>query len=750
MDSDSTSDCHEPVPQHSDNANEKEDDDKIPPSKLSCDRCRRRKVRCDRRHPCSYCARIDVPCTYPMHKPKEKRQRVFISELYERKIDFIAKKLDDLGYALGNLHDRPQANAPRTTSAPPNLPPGAPTTASLGSCEARKILTPKLEYEGESSLSAQAAFANRFLHDAIVHRPSIDITGEMASVLDSLSRTLGAQTDQQDADYLYPHAKPLEPGCTVRNLPMPPIESALTCLRMANEHPRVRFFWNHEANSVPRFTELFLKVYSPGDVNHADLIIVNSGLYWLFNVCKSVSTEPSTKAHYAEQATLCRDNLETVLSNLPFHLPSSVDTTSAMTMAAMYCNEVCKPSAAWNFIATASHMSQTLGMHNIVAMAQDSPELKAQKIQMFWIIYMYEKALSLRLGRSSTIRDGDVTVPLPMMDSKSGAAKLAHMKKLVDMARLQGMIYDQIYSPAALIQPQGIRVARARHLASKLQAHTSTETTADDRRYKDAVGQAIGVKFFDAFDHITRVSHLSLFCLIYRAIPPEPGDGTVFGKDCIASAREALEEHKRCIAILTKVEDELLESYLNWAVLQSPFVPFTVLFCHVIETCNQADLDRLGNLVEILETPAADFFSPGIKKELRLFKALYDVACSYMKLKTGVVNRPGDSGVNAWNARASLPMQPPYQQPTPMAMPDTTGHQAAQQMPFPGSDSAELPAGVAFISENSSVPGWTPAAPFAVPGDTTMEVDQQGAQLGNWLYMNHQMMRVLEDGCFST
>ncbi|KAK4234338.1 fungal-specific transcription factor [Achaetomium macrosporum] len=655
-------------------------------------------------------------------------------------------------YALGNLDDRPRTNAPFpcgpscTTSASPNLTPGRPATASPASCETHKILTPKLEYEGESSLSAQAAFANRFLRDAIVNRPSVDITREMASVLDSLSTTLGTQTDQQDADYLYPHAKPLEPGCTVRNLPMPPVESAFTCLRMAKEHSRVRFFWNHEANSVARFTEFFLKVYSPGDANHADLIIVNAGLYWLFNLCKSVSTEPGAKAHYAEQATMCRDNLETVLSNLPFHLPSSLDTTSAMAMAAMYCIEVCKPSAAWNFIATASHMSQTLGMHNIVAMTQDSPEHRAQKIKMFWIIYIYEKALSLRLGRSSTIRDGDVTVPLPMMDSRSEVANLAQMKKWVEFARLQGMVYDQIYSPAALIQPQAIRVARARHLASELQAHT-TKITADDRRYKDAMRQAIGVKFFDAFDHITSVSHLSLFCLLYRAIPPEPSDGTVFGKDCIASAREALEEHKRSMAILTDVEDDFLEPYVNWALLQSPFVPFTVLFCHVIETCNQADLDRLGNLVEILQSNAADFFSPGVKKELRLFKVLYDVACSYMKLKTEAVNRPGDSGVNAWDNGATLLMQPPFQQPTLMPTADSTGHQNVPQMPFLSSDGSGLAAGTAF-GEGSSVRGWATGASFAMPGDLTMEVDQQGTELGNWLYMNNQMMRVLEDNYF--
>lgn len=99
------------------------------------------------------------------------------------------------------------------------------------------------------------------------------------------------------------------------------------------EHPRVRFFWNHEANSYSSFTDYFLKVYSPGEVTHADLIIVNAGLYWLFLECKNVIADPAKKSDFAEQATTCRANLETVLSSLPFHLPSTMDTTCAMMLA---------------------------------------------------------------------------------------------------------------------------------------------------------------------------------------------------------------------------------------------------------------------------------------------------------------------------------------------------------------------------------------------------------------------------------
>lgn len=96
------------------------------------------------------------------------------------------------------------------------------------------------------------------------------------------------------------------------------------------ENPRVRFFWDNEATS---FTDVFLKVYSPGEVTHADLIAVNAGLYWLFRQCKQIATDSCQKADLEAQAVMCRDNLETVLANLPFHQPCNIGTVASMMVA---------------------------------------------------------------------------------------------------------------------------------------------------------------------------------------------------------------------------------------------------------------------------------------------------------------------------------------------------------------------------------------------------------------------------------
>lgn len=84
---------------------------------------------------------------------------------------------------------------------------------------------------------------------------------------------------------------------------------------------------------------------------------------------------------------------------------------------------------------------------------------------------MTEKMLSLRLGRSSTFRDQDITLPRPGTDRHPGGSFLAELAPgWVSIASIQGRIYDDIYSPGALMQPPHVRKSRALALAEELES----------------------------------------------------------------------------------------------------------------------------------------------------------------------------------------------------------------------------------------------------------------------------------------
>lgn len=81
---------------------------------------------------------------------------------------------------------------------------------------------------------------------------------------------------------------------------------------------------------------------------------------------------------------------------------------------------------------------------------------------------MTEKMLSLRLGRPSTFRDQDITRARPGTE-RSGLTFLGELAPgWISLASIQGRIYDDIYSPGALMQPPHIRTSRARALAAEL------------------------------------------------------------------------------------------------------------------------------------------------------------------------------------------------------------------------------------------------------------------------------------------
>jgi hypothetical protein len=62
-----------------------------------------------------------------------------------------------------------------------------------------------------------------------------------------------------------------------------------------------------------------------------------------------------------------------------------------------------------------------------------------------------------------------------------------------------------------------------------------------------------------------KISRLSVLTLIYRAIPGSTVSGSVsFIPECIETAREALEVHRQCGAVLNETDDFLKTSYMHW------------------------------------------------------------------------------------------------------------------------------------------------------------------------------------------
>ncbi|AEO57210.1 fungal-specific transcription factor-like protein [Thermothelomyces thermophilus ATCC 42464] len=558
--------------------------------------------------------------------------------------------------------------------------------------------------EGESSLTAHSVFANNLLQKVA----STDSRPEVRERIDALRNMVESMEKQPAArEMAYPHAKPVRP-VTLEGCDVPPIEKTLQLLKLTKAQPQIGAAWILDLFQIDHFPETCLALYMAEEYNPVHFIIVNAGLHFLYRGYAYYF--PDKTEEYLALARLCGVNIETALSSLPLHLPANDDVVEALLLGAFYTIELGKPSLAWILSSKASEMCQSLGYHRADTHANnDSSAGARRKRLLFWVVYTLDKSLSLRLGRSSTIQDYDVTVPEPRDEETQHSASLSFFNLWITESRIQGQIYELLYCPEALRQPEAVRKSRAKLLLGRLdELDTLTQKMLDKwHGLLRSVSPRELAEFFVISDHVLR---LSIRTLIHRAVPNPPGSPTTFTAECIQTARETLARHQECMAVLEKTTAGLFSTYMNWTILFAPFVPFIVVFCQVIETRDRADLARLEAFVSSLQPYTA--VSEAVDRLRRLFQVLYSVASQFVESQTGQ-GRDGQQPSTVDTCLAAL------------GFPSQLG---------PSSQESEYETGTASFASD----------PAFQRGVNPMIWMGNGTELEDWFYNNQYMMGFME------
>lgn len=226
---------------------------------------------------------------------------------------------------------------------------------------------------------------------------------------------------------------------------------------------------------------------------------------------------------------------------------------------------------AWTFISTAAELCQTLGYHRLRLPRENDQPLRASQERLFWIVYKVEKALALRLGRSSHIRDTEITLPFDPEEPRS-----------TKLARIQGKVYDQLYSPVGLSRLDDERGYMAEALARELRdlidqtrveilvrAHVFPHPELANNICQNAtshVSEGESDPMQAIYLRCDLVSQCSLLALILRAIPTARGSLSGVSDDCVAVARNALDIHQQCMTIVRDCKSDpfIVTKYINW------------------------------------------------------------------------------------------------------------------------------------------------------------------------------------------
>ncbi|QKD61702.2 uncharacterized protein FOBCDRAFT_147208 [Fusarium oxysporum Fo47] len=564
---------------------------RVPEHKLSCDQCRQRKIKCDRGDPCGPCQRKNIRCSFPTgFKPRAKRQQVLVSDGYESKLDAISRKLDRISLAVDNISSSSQqlqggSSAAHTAISSQVTP---ISHASSPSCNVRTGPEKGSEFEGDVTLTTQATFATDFLQQVVDSNQPSQTLPEIKSHLDALRKILAGKEVTADETRLVDTQRILSPQ-EHGGFQLPPVNLAMMAVQRLRESSRLQLFWRAEFHSISQFVEYLMTVYF-GKPTLADLIVTHVGL-----------EVPSKSMPLTEVQS-------------SYHL------------------ENCRISMSWNSLAAAVQMCQTLGFTRENLPKPESREAKQRRAKLIFYIHLCDKMLALRLSRPVLIRDGEITIDFEAFEADRGDGPTPVIEKWARFCNLQGRIYDILYSPGSLLQQDIQRETNARRLAAEMEQLFQTKSLAEEHLFESIVA-SIGEKQSEVFRRTDRVAYYSMRCLVFRAVKPASLTSSAFCDGCLEAAKNGLEQHRICLSMLKNVETIVFEFYMHWGLMAVPLVPFMVLFCHAIETCDPTHLEPLAAVVETVDMIPPDL--PNVyRKQLHLFKLMYEVACKYVGSRT--------------------------------------------------------------------------------------------------------------------
>ncbi|KYK58789.1 fungal specific transcription factor domain protein [Drechmeria coniospora] len=552
----------------------------------------------------------------------------------ERKIDQIESRLGNIESLLKNIASptAPSILVDHRGGAPVNTPGTGSSVLTAASTADYESSEEESAFGGDTGLTAHTTFASEFLEKAVRRTSLREVNPKMEAALLNLSQLVEMQKRRSISHGpRFPLQKPVPPG-GICKLPMPPMAAVVNLLKHAKSAPPTLFTIMCSLVGLSDFSSLCRLVYfATEDFSDATFTIVNAMLYNLFMEQHSLATEPLVRDEYHSYMQMCRANLETSLANTPLFLSAKVENVQALLLGGLYAVDVSRPSVAWHLSCMAAQLCQTAGYHRSATLMYDSPATAKLKRILFWHVYTLDKGLGLRLGRAPVIHECDIDIPRVFEFDGFGEFESSSIPTLwVKISYLQSRIYEQLYSPAALASPQEELIERAKALARDCR---KLEVEAEQCReqvynYLRAVNSSDVVDIFLRGDEVQFQVTLTL---VYRVIPAPEGSASRFCDECLEVARKAMTVHQQCVQ-LANLGSYFRSIYVHWNLLLTPFAPFFVLFCYIIETSSLDDLRILQEFVASLDEVRDS--SETIEKLYRLCRVMCDVAGLYVEAKS--------------------------------------------------------------------------------------------------------------------
>ncbi|RBR12146.1 uncharacterized protein FIESC28_08780 [Fusarium coffeatum] len=354
-----------------------------------------------------------------------------------------------------------------------------------------------------------------------------------------------------------------------------PASIVLTVLRTIKANP-TRFLPGQAITDFKLIEHFCQKVYFPTEPVTLGHITSVNGIMRLLLREFIITEHPLSKEHDLKALKAQAErNFDLGLETFETLTVPSFENVVVLTTAVLKIQNESKPVLARTLVNAGLSHCQMLGYHREVTYQKDQSGFAENKRRLFWTL----------------IQDIEVDAHWPAVPddlAEKPWIELFHL--VIRLAKIQGLIFDKLYSVAALQSPAVERRQWIDSLVADAHRwrHDLDNVDGSQVRFKKIL--ALSMTHWD-------IQYYSTLTTLLRA-PAMPGVGTDMTSQCFQAARLALKSHLRAFAGYGGEKMFTKADYIDWALHNSSFTPFVVTFLHSIAASSLEDVSLLEEVVD--------------------------------------------------------------------------------------------------------------------------------------------------------
>ncbi|CAI7573210.1 unnamed protein product [Penicillium bialowiezense] len=482
---------------------------------------------------------------------------------------------------------------------------------------------PQISVETSRPFEGGSSFAANAVHASEAVEMNVDNVSEGGSGLKDTLSHLNTALQPLDMEENYSFRASL--SRLLPNISWLPTALVIGILQRFKER-RPIFLSSYAVNDLGLVEQLCQDIYFPmSPISIGQVTSMHGILYFLLKEYQALKDPLCQKFDFDFHLAQCEKNFIIGLETYDIMAKPSFENILGLTMGAIKAQGEAKPFLCSSLISTAATHCQTLGFHRAMTYTHIHPELSRHYQRLFWAVYVFDKNVSLLLGKASQLRDSEIDTEYPPLPR---ACSLRPWDESflcgIRLASLQGRIYDELYSAEAASKSSSQRALTIGQLQESLEKWLDELKNIDSAGVNNEQVFALTRGNWDIMYYSTLTT---LHCA--TSLP-----ATEINAACFQAARLSLEAHLR---LFPKYQEAKLLSdsdYINCVLLFSSFTPFVVQFLRAVTYKNREDLQLLEDVVRTLEGP---------REASKSYKRLFKICSMFLHLATDLHQMPGPS-----------------------------------------------------------------------------------------------------------